>query len=148
MAGRRDLQVVAVGENTEDLRGIARSLSELDIQIEDEELVQTEIRSPYEPFSPEDSVQSPGATDLLTLPDGTDVVEVVVSAAADVVGQSLDEARQAGVLNPETVVVSIERDGEILRPADETVIKADDVVTLLPRETDETEVLNAFVDRE
>ncbi|MFT4882138.1 MAG: DNA-binding Lrp family transcriptional regulator, partial [Salinirussus sp.] len=35
MAGRRDLQVVAVGEDTEDLRGIARSLSELDIQIED-----------------------------------------------------------------------------------------------------------------
>jgi DNA-binding Lrp family transcriptional regulator len=148
MAGRRDLQVVAVGETTEDLRGIARSLSELDIQIEDEELVQTEIRSPYKPFSPENSVQSPGATELLTLPDGTNVVEVVVSPGSDVVGRSLNEDRQDGVLDPETVVVSIERDGEILRPTDGTVLQADDVVTLLPREMDERDVLNAFDGRE
>ncbi len=148
MAGRRDLQVVAVGETTEDLRGIARSLSELDIQIEDEELVQTEIRSPYKPFSPENSVQSPGATELLTLPDGTNVVEVVVSPGSDVVGRSLNEDRQDGVLDPEAVVVSIERDGEILRPTDGTVLQADDVVTLLPREMDERDVLNAFDGRE
>jgi len=148
MAGRRDLQVVAVGEDTEDLREIARSLSELDIRIEDEELVQTEIRSPYEPFGSDDSSQSPETTDIVTLPDGTDVVEVVVSPAAAVVGQSLGTAREEGMLDPDAVVVSIERDGEILRPTGGTAIEADDVVTLLPRETDKTEMLDAFLDRE
>jgi len=148
MAGRRDLQVVAVGEDTEDLREIARSLSELDIQIEDEELVQTEIRSTYEPFGSDDSPESPEATDIVTLPDGTDVVEVVASSGAPVVGQSLGNARQEGVLDPDAVVVSIERDGEILRPTDGTVVEADDIVTLLPRNTTKTEVLNVFLDRE
>ncbi len=148
MAGRRDLQVVAVGEDTEDLREIARSLSELDIEIEDEELVQTEIRSPYEPFGPDGSPESPEATDIVTLPDGTDVVEVVASPGAPVVGQSLGDARQEGLLDPDAVVVSIERDGEILRPTDETVVQADDIVTLLPRDTEKTEVLDAFLDRE
>jgi len=145
MAGRRDLQVVAVGEDTEDLREIARSLSELDIEIENEELVQTEIRSPYEPFGPDDATQSPGATDVVTLPDGTDVVEAVVSADSAIAGQSLGETRQEGTLDPDAVVVSIERDGEILRPTDETVLETDDVVTVLPRETSGEEVLTAFL---
>lgn len=51
MAGRRDLHVEAVGEDTEDLRQIARELSTLDIRIEDEELVEDEHRAPYEPFN-------------------------------------------------------------------------------------------------
>lgn len=144
MAGRRDLHVVAVGEDTEDLREIARSLSELDIQIEDEELLQTEIRSPYTPFAPQDVTQSPETTNVVTLPDGTDVIEVVVSADAPVVGDSLDDARQSGLLTEDTVVVSIERDGEIFRPADSTPVQPDDVVTLLPPENAGTEVVGAF----
>jgi DNA-binding Lrp family transcriptional regulator len=136
MAGRRDLHVVAVGEDTEDLREIARSLSELDIQIEDEELLQTEIRSPYTPFSPEDPQQSSEATNVVTLPDGTEVIEVVVSAESPAAGLSFDEIHETDILPEEVVVVSIERDGEVLRPASETVIEADDVVTLLPRGTE------------
>ena len=83
MAGRRDLQVVAVGEDTEDLRDIARSLSELDIQIEDEELVQTEIWSPYAPFAHDESHHRPEPTDVVTLPDGHDVVESRLHVVAE-----------------------------------------------------------------
>lgn len=144
MAGRRDLQVVAVGEDTEDLRKIARSLSELDIRIEDEELLQTEIRSPYAPFAPDDGSRSPHATNVVTLPDGTDVVEVAVSEGAPIAGLSIDAAREAGLLEAGVVVVSIERDGEVLRPAEEDVIEVDDVVTLLPREASGDEILSAF----
>lgn len=145
MAGRRDLQVVAVGEDTEDLREIARSLSELDIQIEDEELVQTEIRSPYAPFSPDESSQRSKPTDLVTLPDGSDVVEVAVSADAAVAGESVVVAKDRGLLPEDTVLISIERDGELLRPASDTVIEADDVVTLLPRDDPRDDVLAAFL---
>lgn len=144
MAGRRDLQVVAVGEDTGDLREIARSLSELDIQIEDEELVQTEIRSPYAPFLPDETSQPAEATDIVTLPDGSDVLEVAVSERGPIVGKSLDAARDESLLEPDVVVVSIERDGEIRQPTAETVISADDVVTLLPRGQPEEEILAAF----
>jgi len=146
MAGRRDLQVVAVGEDTEALREIARSLSELDIRIEDEELLQTEITSQYAPFGPEGTPRSSDATDVVTLPDGTDVVEVVVSGQSPVAGISLDEARQTQTLPVEAVIVSVERDGEIRRPTDDTVLEADDVVTILPREASRERVEESFLE--
>ena len=147
MAGRRDLHVVAVGEDTEDLREIARSLSELDIQIEDEELVQTEIRSPYAPFGPEES-SSTGATNVVTLPDGTEVLEIVVPDGSPVVDESLAEIRQREQLDEDPVMVSIERDGDILRPTEETMMQPDDVVTLLPRDASKEEILAAFLGEE
>ncbi|PSQ58504.1 MAG: AsnC family transcriptional regulator [Halobacteriales archaeon SW_9_67_25] len=145
MAGRRDLQVVAVGENTEDLREIARSLSELDIEIEDEELLQTEIDSPYAPFAADDSAHRPEPTDVVTLPDGHDVVEVAVTENAPVAGESFDAARTDGILAEDVVVVSVERDGEVHHPTDVSVVEADDVVTLLPREESRGRALAAFL---
>ena len=144
MAGRRDLHVVAVGEDTEDLREIARSLSELDIQIEDEELVQTEIKSPYAPFGPSDIQQSAGATNVVTLPDGTEVVEAVVPGDSPAASVSIGEMCSDGHLGEDVVVVSIERDGEIIRPTEGTVIEPDDVVTLLPRDVPIEDVIDSF----
>jgi len=145
MAGRRDLHVVAVGEDTEDLREIARSLSELDIQIEDEELLQTEIRSPYTPFAPEEATQSSETTNIVTLPDGTEVIEVVVPETSPAAGRSFEAIRDEGILPEEVIVVSIERDGEVLRPADETIVDPDDVITLLPRGTTREDLIESFL---
>jgi len=144
MAGRRDLQVVAVGESTADLRDIARSLSELDIQIEDEELVQTEIRGSYTPFGPDETSRSSGATGVVTLADGTEVIEVAVSEDAPIVGQQVDDARSDGTLATDVMLTSIERDGTIIRPDEQTVIESDDIVTLIPQESDRDDVLAAF----
>ncbi|MFW6434986.1 MAG: winged helix-turn-helix transcriptional regulator [Halovenus sp.] len=146
MAGRRDLHVVAVGESTADLREIARSLSELDIQIEDEELVQTEIRCPYTPFGPD--ARSSEATGVVTLADGTEVIEVVVSENAPIVGTSLETARDEAALGSDVVVTSVERDGTTIRPDGETVLEADDVVTLIPQGTTRDELLAVFSDPE
>jgi DNA-binding Lrp family transcriptional regulator len=148
MAGRRDLHVVAVGEDTEDLRSIARSLSELDIRIEDEELLQTEIRSPYAPFGPDGSERASGATDVVTLADGAEVIEVGVAENAPIVGYSVPDARRDGLLPETSVVVSIERDGGIIQPDEETTIEGEDVVTLLPRDSSRNDVIEAFIGRE
>lgn len=148
MAGKRDLHVVAVGEDTEDLRRIARELSELDIEVEDEELLQTEINSPYAPFAPQEAseeAETARATDIITLADDTEVVEVVVRPEAPIVGESLGEAREDGTLGEDVVVVSVERDGETLTPGDDTVLSPDDVVTVLPREVSTEYLLEVFV---
>lgn len=148
MAGKRDLHVVAVGEDTEDLRRIARELSEHNIEVEDEELLQTEIRSPYGPFAPEeasDGTEAARATDIITLADDTEVVEVVVRPEAPIVGESLGEARDEGILGEDVVVVSVEHDGEALTPGDDTVVSPDDVVTLLPRDVSTEDLLEIFV---
>jgi DNA-binding Lrp family transcriptional regulator len=147
MAGKRDLHVVAVGEDTEDLRRIARELSELDIEVEDEELLQTEINSPYAPFAPAETedTETARATDIITLADDTEVIEVVVRPDAPIVGESLGGARDDGTLGEDVVVVSVERDGETLTPGDDTVVKPDDVVTLLPRDASTEDILGIFV---
>ncbi len=141
-------RVVAVGNNTGDLREIARSLSELDIRIEDEELVQTEIRSSYGSFGPEDVSTSSRATGLVTLGDGTDVFEVAVAADAPVVDTPLVDAQTAGAIPEQVVLISIERDGRVIQPTDDTVIQADDVVTLIPRDVSESEALSGFLSPE
>ena len=142
MAGKRDLQVVAVGESTEDLRNIARELSALDISIEDEELLQTELRSPYEPFGPDDDSQA-SDVNTFSLANGTDILEVVVEDNAPVVGQSIVEARDTGHLSPETRVLLLERDDETIEPDQTTVLHGGDVVTIIPSD-DQTEAVRAF----
>jgi DNA-binding Lrp family transcriptional regulator len=142
MAGKRDLQVVAVGESTEDLRNIARELSALDISIEDEELLQTELRSPYEPFGPDDDSQA-SDVNTFSLANGTDILEVVVEDNAPVVGQSIVEARDTGHLSPGTTVLLLERDDETIEPDQTTVLHGGDVVTIIPSD-DQTEAVRAF----
>ena len=144
MAGRRDLQVVAVGEETSDLREIARTLSGLDIRIEDEELLQTELHTPYSRFLSDDTKRSV-VTDTVTLADGTAVIEVCVTEDAPIAGRSPSEAREDGVLSSNAVVTSIERDGSIIHPVDDATIRPDDVVTVLPKESSEDDVLGAFL---
>ena len=144
MAGRRDLQVVAVGEETSDLREIARTLSGLDIRIEDEELLQTELHTPYSRFLSDDSKRSV-VTDAVTLADGTAVIEVCVTADAPIAGRSPSEARDDGLLSSDAVVTSIERDGSIIHPVDDETVRPDDVVTVLPKESSEADVLEAFL---
>ena len=144
MAGRRDLQVVAVGEETSDLREIARELSGLDIRIEDEELLQTELHTPYSRFLSDDA-ERPVVTDTVTLADGTAVIEVCVTDEAPIIGLTPTEARNEGILSAGTVVTSIEREGSIIHPADETTVRSNDVVTVLPEDASAEEHLAAFV---
>jgi len=145
MAGRRDLQIVAVGETTEDLREIARLLAELDIQIEDEELLQTELHSPYSEFLSGDETASPGITDVVTIGEEATIMEVDVTSEAPIVDMSLARARDQGVLPEEVIVLSVERGGGIIQPADDTSVEPDDIVTLIPRGTSKKEAATPFV---
>ena len=77
--------------------------------------------------------------------DGTDVVEVPVGPEAPIAGESIAAAKERSLLPEDTVLVSIERNGELRQPTGETVVEADDVVTLLPREGSEDEALSAFL---
>ncbi len=145
MAGRRDLQIVAVGETTENLREIARILAELDIQIEDEELLQTELYSPYSKFSPEDGEDSPGIIDTVTTGEEAMIMEVDVAEEAPIVGMSPEEARRQGSLPEDVIVLTVERDGRIIQPVDEVRVESDDLVTVLPKESSKEKAVTPFL---
>jgi len=143
MAGRRDLQIIAVGQTTEELREIARSLEECELEIENERLLQSEIRSPCGHFSskkPTDSV----IHEFFTPTDGTPVMELHATADAPITRNPLDVVRERGVLPESATVVSVERDGCIIRPTAETVIESGDIVTIVAPERCKEELASAF----
>ncbi|QLD90306.1 AsnC family transcriptional regulator [Natronomonas salina] len=145
MTGRRNLHIMAVGENTEALRRVTRALSQLGIEIEDETLVEAETDSPYSSFGPEDETPGTEATDFISLAGDANVIDVTVDETAPIVGCSLEEAVRDEILDDDSLVIAIERGDEVLTPHGTTVIEPDDLVTVLSRSGRTDAVLEAFV---
>jgi len=144
MTGRRNLHVLAVGETIDDLRRIARAISSLGIDIEDEDLVQTDTTLAYSPYGPRPTKARKTLDDFTSLARGSEIVELTVDAGAPIVGRVLSEASKRGVLDSETLVIAIQRDEQVLTPHGDTEIEADDLVTLFSRDGIGDKTLSAF----
>jgi DNA-binding Lrp family transcriptional regulator len=129
MGGRRNFHVLAVGEDTRDLRRIGTTLSEIGAEIEDEMLVENDEMRAYAPFDPEES--RPGVpAEFITLSGGSELVELTVRDDSPMAGISLSEAVERDVLDEEPLVVSIKRQDELLTPHGDTTVQPGDVVTV------------------
>ncbi|WP_417750469.1 winged helix-turn-helix transcriptional regulator [Salinibaculum salinum] len=148
MTGRENLHVLAVGEDTEDLRRISRALSKLGIEIEDENLVESETSVPYAQFGPEEARSRYEPTDFISLTGDANVVDVTVQEGAPIVGQTLAGAVDDGTLDEDTLVIAIERGDRVMTPHGSTTVQSDDIVTLLSRGGGTDETLTAFVDNQ
>ncbi|SEW13153.1 Lrp/AsnC family transcriptional regulator [Halobacterium jilantaiense] len=144
MTGKTNLAVTAVGSNTDDISRIAGELSDAGLEIEDESVVENEYHQPYNPFGPDDVPVGPSLTDFMSLAGGAEVVEFTVSEGADVAGLTIEQAVEDGLLADEMLVVGIERDGGVLTPKGETVIRTGDVVSLFSKSTLERDALEVF----
>lgn len=144
MTGRRNLHVLAVGEETEDLRRIARSLSDLGVELEDEVLVQNETSRAYAPFGPDDETRDAVLTDFISLSGDAEVAEVTVERAAPVSELTIQEAARREIFDDDTLVIAIERDDVVLTPHGDTEIRPDDIVTLFSRGGVSDETLEIF----
>ena len=148
MTGRRNLHVLAVGETIDDLRRIARAISSLGIEIEDEDLVQTDTAFAYSPYGPRPTEARKTLDDFTSLAGGSEIVEITADAGAPIVGQALSTASSHGMLDSETLVIAVERDGRVLTPHGDTEIRAEDLVTLFSRDGVGDETLSAFRGRQ
>jgi DNA-binding Lrp family transcriptional regulator len=144
MTGRENLQVLAVGETTAELQRISRTISQHGIEIEDEDLVEDEFFSPYAPFNPHTGRGEDGPNDFISLTGDADIIETTVQSDAPIVGRSLSDAVQAEILDDDTLVIGIERDDRELTPHGDTVVEADDIVTVLSRARADADGLDAF----
>jgi len=133
MTGRRNLHVLAVGDDARDLKRVARGLSQLGIEIEDEDLIEDELFDTYAPFHPDETDSGPELNDFISLTGDSNVVEVTVGSDAPVVGLSLEEASREGIISDQVLVIGIERDDRELTPKGDTVVQADDILTVLSR---------------
>lgn len=127
-AGRRNFHVLAVGRDTDDLRRIGTTLSEGDIEIEDEMILEHEDVRAYEPFGPEDAVRVEVVPDFVSCE--SEVVEMTVESEAPITKMDVSEAVGSGILDEEPLVVSIRRDNERLTPHGDTTLQPDDLVTV------------------
>ncbi len=144
VGGTHNLHVMAVGETTTEFKRIVRALTEQNIEVVEKSLVQNEIFESYAQYGADDAEPAWEPTDFLRLAGGADVVEVTVTEDAPIVGLSLAEAAEQGVVDEDALVVAIERDGDVLTPRGETVIQTNDVVTLLSRGEEPTDAIEAF----
>lgn len=146
MAGHGNLHVLAVGSDTEDMTRVARDLSNLGLEIEDEALLQREHTIPYHPYGPSDERERLRVADLTSLTGGAEVVELTVSADAPITGQTLAEANDVGLLTDQVLVVAIERGDSIITPKGNTEIRAGDLVSIFARDGVDEEIATAFTD--
>lgn len=144
MAGRGNLHIKAVGDDTADLGRIARDLADLGIEVEDEDLVQKEHHRPYHLFGPDEQGERSGIADFVSLSGGAEIVEVTVREGAPMAGRTLREANADGLLAPNVLVVGVERDEENLTPKGDTEIRSSDQVTVFSREGISEDTLEAF----
>lgn len=144
MTGRGNLHVTAVGEDMADLSRVARDIASFGIDIEEENLIQQEYRGPYDAFGPDDGPEGHSITDFMNLSGGAEVVELTVIPSAPIAGLTLQEANEEGVIDSEALIISIERDEEMLTPKGDTQMRPDDVVTLFSRTGIDDTTIAAF----
>lgn len=130
MGGRRNFHVLAVGEDTADLRRVGTTLSELGVVIEDEMLVEDERVRPYAPYGPEDGERRRIPSDLLSIASDSEVVEVTVQPSAPIAGMTISEAVASGKLDDEPLIVSISRGDERVTPHGDTTFRSGDTVAI------------------
>ena len=144
MSGHANLSVTVVGVDTDDVSRIASELSDLGLEIEEEDVVEDEYHHPYHPFGPEDAPTRPSLTDFMSLAGGAEVVEFTVSEGAAVAGLTIEEAVAEGLLDDDMLVIGIERDGDVLTPKGMTELRLGDVVTLFSRGPLDKKTLEIF----
>lgn len=133
MKGRNNLHITAVGDDMQELNRVANDLSAIGLEIEEENLIQSEQVLPYHKFGPDETREGQTIADFMELSGGAEVVELAVSSDADIAGLTLSEANDRDVIQSDVLVVSIERDDEMLTPRGDTVVRPDDLVTVFCR---------------
>ena len=144
MTGRGNLHITTVGSDREDLTRITRTLSELGVDIEDEDLLQREHFHPYSPFGPGGSPSERSMTDFMSLTGDAEVADLTVTDDAPIAGQTLREANDTELIEADTLVVAIEREGTIITPRGDTTIQPGDLLTVFSRDGISDDLIHRF----
>lgn len=148
MSGRRNLHIEAIGEDKAEITRIARDLSNLGLEIEDEAMVQRNFHRPYEPFGPDSSLSSTvsNLTNLRELAGDAKVIDVTVAGSAEACGRTIRELSEDGSLTEGLLIVAIERGDEVIMPNGETEIREGDLVTVLTQHGDADDLSHLFTE--
>lgn len=142
LSSRHNLHITAVGADLSDLQEISQSIASHPIEIEDESLLRGEATQGYQPFGPDETHKR--FSDFISLTGGSEVIEITVPETAPIASEQLETAASEGLIPDEILIVSIERDDEIITPRGKTEIKPGDLLTVLSRSGITDEMLTSF----
>ncbi|WP_458210475.1 winged helix-turn-helix transcriptional regulator [Haladaptatus sp. NG-SE-30] len=145
MTGRGDIQVKAIGTDTDDIAQMARAIRTLGADIEDEDLIHREHFSPYAPFGPTDERTGSLVTGIADLAGDADIVELKIGMGAAIAGKTLQDASEEGLFEGDILIITIERDDQTITPHGETTIEEGDHVTVLTRTGLSDELIQKFI---
>ncbi|KXA94173.1 hypothetical protein AKJ37_07880 [candidate division MSBL1 archaeon SCGC-AAA259I09] len=143
LTGERDLHIKVAADDTEHITKIARELSQLGIEIEDEDLIQREHFSPYQPFGPEKGEKEP-IIDFRRIVGTAETVDLTVGKNSTVIGKTLEEIKTKGLIDKDSLLIAIERDNKTFTPRGDTTIKKGDIVTIFSTKSISNKTLQAF----
>ena len=89
------------------------------------------------------AVQRPKIKDLVTLSGGAQVFRAAVTEKSPLVGKTLREAGQRGLIPDGVLIAAVQRGGETIIPSGTTAIEAGDLVTVFTKE----HATNALIER-
>ncbi len=90
------------------------------------------------------AVRRPHLQDLITLSSGAQVFKVTVSERSSLVGRPLRECGQRGLIPKATLIISVERDDQLIIPSGNTVLQVGDVITVFSRDRATDELIRRF----
>ncbi len=144
LAGRDNLVVTAVGEDTSDINRIAYQLSATGLSIRREDIIVNEMFQPYHRFAPGEDRAPPSVTDFQAVAGGGELIEFTVPETADIAGRTLKDAHESGLLPEQVLVVGVERDGTHITPGGDTRITPGDLVSVFSSEKLPEQLIAAF----
>ncbi|EMA56962.1 potassium channel family protein [Halorubrum kocurii] len=92
------------------------------------------------------AVSRPSVVDFMHIGEEAEVFEISVGTDAPIVGKTLREADEAGLIGDQTLIVAVERDGEEtpITPRGNTRIESDDLLTVYSGSGVTPEVTDVF----
>jgi len=92
------------------------------------------------------AVKRPSVVDFMHIGEQAEVFEIVVKSDASIIGKTLQEANQQGLIGDEMLIVAIERDSadRPITPRGSTVIEEGDIVTVYSAEGVTPDVTDIF----
>lgn len=91
------------------------------------------------------AVQRPAIEDFMEVGEGAEIFEITVDKTAPIAGMQLDEVGRKDLLGKETIVVAIQRNGNVLIPRGGTKIQVGDLVTVFSLEGASPETTEPFL---
>lgn len=145
MSGEEDLHIKAVGEDMEDITRIASDLTNLGIEIKDEDLIRREYFRPYHLFGPEGEEFEP-IIDLRSISGGAEAADLTVAEGVPVAGKTVQEINDLGLLGEDALLISIERGEKTITPHGDSSISPGDIVTIFSPSGLSKETLQSFTE--